>query len=352
MLDWVLAGAGAVYGGALVRAKWRDRLADGPYPSPAEAEAQIERLAEAHPSRTRLERYGHSGDGRPLRALRIGERAASARLLVTAQIHAGEYVAGYVARAVASALLERAAAGDAGACSLLERAQVVVAPLLNPDGAERVWRAQGWVRAAEMRHTSSGVDPNRNFPFERVAGARAWNSGHGRPGAAYYRGPHPLSEPECLAIARLAAREHFCAAVNFHSFGAVVFRPALEGGYDPEHDAAARRALEVFDGPFQSQQRHVRYRSVSERASAIEGQLDAYLLGAFGTASVTVEVGRPGLGVLRPSRVLNPFWIANPPDPQRWADNDVGATVHALVALLDATGGRPGRARQPALAER
>jgi hypothetical protein len=350
MLDWLLAGAALLYGGALARSKRGGRLADSLYASPAQADALLDELAQAHPERARVERYGHSSDGRPLRALRIGADAAPARLLVSGQIHAGEFVAGYVAREVARSLLERAASDDPAIEQLLSRAQVIVAPLLNPDGAERVWRRHGWVRPGVMRHTSNGVDPNRNFPFESAPGRRAWNSGRRRRGAAYYRGPYPLSEPECAGLARLAERERFCAAINFHSFGAVVFRPALEGLYAAGAGDPVARGLAVFDGPFQSRQRHAQYRTVSERPAAIGGQLDAYLLGAFGTASVTVEVGRPGLGALKPSRVLNPFWLANPESPAHWADNDVAATLHALCALLDATGGRPGRPRQPSLA--
>jgi g-D-glutamyl-meso-diaminopimelate peptidase len=350
MLDWLLAGAAVAYGGAIVLAKWGNPLDGGPYPSPSEADALLDRLADAHPACAALERYGHSGDGRPLRALRIGTSSAGARLLVSGQIHGGEFVAGYVARAVARALLERSAAGDAETRSLLERAQVIVAPLVNPDGAERVWQSQGWVDAGGMRHTASGVDPNRNFPSERVPGRRAWSSARARRGAAYYRGPYPLSEPECAGLARLAESERFCAAVNFHSFGAVVFKPGLDGFHAESEGGSLGRALAVFDGPFQARQRYVAYRPVVERPGAIAGQLDAYLLGAFGTPSVTVEVGKPGLGVLKPSRVLNPFWLANPENPERWAANDVDATLHALGALLEATGGLPGRPRQPGLA--
>jgi len=350
MLDWAIAAAGLVYGGGIARARLGGTLAQSAYLSPAEAEASLDALAAAHPELARVERYGHSGEGRPLRALRIGRASAPARMLVSGQIHAGEFVAGFVARGVARGLLERAASGDVAIGALLERSQVVVAPLLNPDGAERVWRRNGWVGAGGLRHTAAGVDPNRNFPAVAVPGRRAWNSARSRRGAAYYRGPHPLSEPECRALARLAGRERFCAAINFHSFGAVVFRPSLEGIYaSPDEDSLAR-AMEVFDGVFQAHQPHVPYRPVAERPAAITGQLDAYLLGAFGTPSVTVEVGKPGLAALKPSRVLNPFWLANPENPQRWADNDIEATVRSLTALLEATGGQAGRPRQPELA--
>jgi hypothetical protein len=263
---------------------------------------------------------------------------------VTAQIHAVEFVGSFVAREVA----RRLATGygrSREVTALLDRADVLVAALLNPDGAQRVWRRGGFCTLRGARFTARGVDPNRNFPFVPLAGRGGWNTGRDRPGSAYYRGPQPLSEPECLAVARLAQRERFCGAVNFHSFGAVVYLPAAEGSEE------ARRALAAFRGPFQSRQRFLRYRCVPERSTSITGQLDAFLLGAFGTPSATIEVSRPGLALLRPGRLPNVFWIVNPPDPARWSDNDADAAILALAELLARTSGRPLAPTQPELAK-
>jgi len=95
----------------------------------------------------------------------------------------------------------------------------------------------------------------------------------------------------------------------------------------------------------------VRYRPVPEPMDGIRGQLDAFLLGAFGTPSVTVEVSRPSSAALWPGRLGNIFWIANPARPERWVDNDVDASLFALTELLARTGGRPLRATAPELAE-
>ena len=351
MLGWLGLAALALYAGAVARAMSRPGLAASGYPSPADAEEEIEDLAGAHPGLCRIEEIGRSGEGRALRALRMraGPEGARPRPLVTAQIHAVEFIGAFVARAVARRLL--AGHGeDAEATELLERAELVVVPLLNPDGARRVWRRGGVSGLGQARFTSRGVDPNRNFPSAAPApGRRAWNSARDRPGSPWYAGPHPLSEPECAALARLADRERFCAAVNFHSFGCVVYLPEAP---EPTHPDAerARRALDVFDGPFQSRQLR-RYRCVRERGAAIGGQLDPFLLGAFGTPSVTVEVSWPGWHLLKPSHFGNLFWISNPENPERWAGNDAPATVHALLQLLEATGGQPCRAVHPELAD-
>lgn len=321
-------------------------LAASRYPSPEAAEAEAESLAAAHPGRCRVEEIGRSREGRPLRAYRIGGPAAGERpkLLVTAQIHAVEFVGGYVARAVMRRLLEEDG-HDPEVTELLAAAEVVVVPLLNPDGARRVWRRRGRSGLGGARFTQGGVDPNRNFPFLPPRGRGAWNTGRDRPGSPWYRGPHPLSEPECHALAELARRERFCGAIHFHSFGCVVYLPEVPAG-----DAAARRALDAFDGPFQLRQPYRAYRPVRERSAAIVGQLDPFLLHGLGTPSATVEVGRPGRHLLDPRRTFNAFWISNPPDPAHWAANDAGATLHALAQLLRRTGGRPLRPAHPELA--
>jgi hypothetical protein len=369
MLGWFLGGAAALYAAGVARAwfsgngrnaEFGGQLAASAYPSPDEADAELDALAAAHPAHCALEEYGRSAEGRALRLLRIGPRegvAVRGRYLVTGHLHAIEYVGGYVARSVARTLLEGVEC-DAAIAELLSDSQVVVAPLLNPDGAERVWRRGGWTTLGGGRFTAQGVDPNRNFPFvelpsARTPAARTWNSARSRAGTAYYRGPYPLSEAECLALAQLCARDRFAAAINFHSFGGLVYQPALidefatSPGGPGEHN---ERALHIFKGAFQSKQDLLAYRPVVEVPKTIAGQLDAFLLGAFGTASVTVEVGRPGFAVLHPSRVGNFFWLSNPVDPARWARNDTPAAIHALTALREVTGGNPGAAPQPELA--
>jgi predicted deacylase len=328
-------------------------LADSAYPSPEEAEAELDSLADSHPELCQLEVIGKSSQGRPLHALRLCAQAAEdheegerPRLLVTAQIHAVEFVGSFLARAVARRLVE-GYGRDQEITALLDRAEVWIAPLLNPDGARRVWERRGWVGLGGSRFTATGVDPNRNFPFRRIPGRSGWNSARKRPGSAYYRGPHPLSEPECRALAGLCQRQRFCGALNFHSFGGVVYMPSLS----ESTDARARFALDVFQGEFQSRQPHLRYRPRPERPAAITGQLDSFALAAFGTPSVTVEVSRPGFALLRPSRLGNLFWVANPERPEHWVENDRDAAIHALVALLERTEGRPCTASSPELVD-
>lgn len=341
-----------LYLGAALIGYCRRDLSRSRYPSPQQAMVEIEALARAYPALCRIEEIGRSSEGRSLMALRLrgceGDEDRPA-LLVTAHIHAIEYIGSYVARAVARCLT--AGYGkDVLITGLLDRADVWIVPLLNPDGAERIWRNGGWTGLGGSRFTANGVDPNRNFPFVEIAGRPGWNSARTKPGSAYYRGPHPLSEPECLALARLCARERFCAAVNFHSFSAVVFLPSLEPLAPGPERARAAAALAVFEGVFQSRQSHRQYRPIPERSAAIVGQLDPFLLNGLGTPSVTIEVSRPHAGILLPWRLPHFFSWANPADPDFWAQNDADATIIALDELLTRTGGQPIAPPHPELA--
>jgi len=352
MLGWICGSLALTYSAGTLYGWLARGLTTGPYPSPDDAEREMAELAQRRPEICAGEEIGRSTEGRPIHAFRLrgvhaGEPAAPRpQLLVTAHIHAVEYIGSFVARALARRLVDGYERIES-ITTLLDGADVWMVPLLNPDGAARIWRRGGWGRLGRARFTATGVDPNRNFPFVPTAGRAGWNSGSTTPGSPYYRGPQPLSEPECLALARLCARQRFCAAINFHSFGGVVFMPQVLG---PDADKAAR-VLAVFRDTFPSRQRHVRYRPISERSAKVIGQLDPFLLHAFGTPSVTIEVSRLGAHVLAPWRTFNIFWWANPARPERWVDNDAAAAIDALLALRDRSGGTPCIPAHPELAE-
>lgn len=354
MVCTAIGAAFAVYAAGTTWGILRQPLSKSRYPSPDAAVAEMETLVAGFGGLIHREVMGSSTQGRPILGYRFRGRETEGprpALLVSAHLHAIEYVGSYVARAVARRLAERYGTVRE-VTELLDRADVWIVPQLNPDGAHRIWKNGGWTTLGGSRFTANGVDPNRNFPRAEASGRGSWNSGRNRPGSAYYRGPFPLSEPECVALARLCARERFCAAVNFHSFSAVVFMPELDAvppDWPDTHKAS--QALGVFHDVFQSRQVHRRYRPVPERAASIVGQLDSFLLGAFGTVSVTVEVSWPSFEVAAPNRLLRMFSWANPSNPEYWVENDADATILALTALLERSGGSPCAAVMPELAE-
>ena len=107
---------------------------------------------------------GHSHEGRPIKAYRIGDPSSENVVLVVGCIHGNECAG----NKVISALKKRAAPRGV---------KIWMIEALNPDGA-----------AAGTRQNARGVDLNRNFPRRwRRQGAR-WST--------YYSGPRPASEKE------------------------------------------------------------------------------------------------------------------------------------------------------------
>lgn len=116
------------------------------------------------PSVRRVLLLGHSAQGRPIRALMLGDPGAANITLVFGCIHGNE-----TAGVAVADLLSRWHPPPGVALWIVRD--------LNPDGV-----------AAGTRQNAHRVDLNRNFPFH-------WRP-LGPPGTGNYAGPRPLSEPE------------------------------------------------------------------------------------------------------------------------------------------------------------
>lgn len=131
---------------------------------------------------------GRSVEGRPIRAVQVGNAHSPTRVLVVGCIHGTECAALPVVAA-----LERTS----------PRFDLWLVPNVNPDGF-----------AAGTRQNAHGVDLNRNFPSE-------WRS-IGRRGTPQYSGPHPLSEPETRTVVRLIRQVRPKITIWYHQPQALV----------------------------------------------------------------------------------------------------------------------------------
>lgn len=116
------------------------------------------------PAHNRRVRLGRSVEGRPIRAVELGDPDGKTTVLVVGCIHGNE-PAGL---AIVKALRELRPAPDS---------DVWIIRSLNPDG-----------RSANTRQNARGVDLNRNFSYKWEPIGERWDT--------YYSGPRPLSEPE------------------------------------------------------------------------------------------------------------------------------------------------------------
>jgi len=162
------------------------------------------------PASARTVLLGRSWQGRPIRAVEVGNPAGT-RVLVVGCIHGNE-TAGI---AIADAL-ERLSPRDL---------DLWIVPDLNPDGF-----------AAHTRQNAHGVDLNRNFPWR-------WRPMSG----VYASGSRPLSEREARISHRLILRLHPYLTVWFHQPLDLGWAPG--GDRRPEKEFARVSALPYHPMP-------------------------------------------------------------------------------------------------------
>jgi murein peptide amidase A len=166
------------------------------------AAAAVAAVLAAAPTPHKTETIGHSVQGRPITMTRVGDPAATRKILVVGCIHGNEPAG-------------RGIVEDLEHATLAPGTQLLLVKDLNPDGF-----------AHDTRTNAHGVDLNRNSS-EHWAGA----------------GAHPWSEPETRAIRALILRERPTITIYYHQPFGLVDVP--EGG----HPQIARRYAELTGLP-------------------------------------------------------------------------------------------------------
>jgi predicted deacylase len=295
------------------------------YPEPEELEERWRELV-ARIGGTEA-RVGSSVAGRALWRFDVGCREAGApAVLLTGLIHGNEVVGSLALLDVVARL------HDSGVLAG-ERRRLVVMPIANPDGFAATMDRLRRGLPAWRRGNANGVDLNRNFPPAIPPGTKPSRhpfAGSGWRRSPWFRGPHPLSEPESNAIADVASDVRPTLALAFHSFGQLLLYPWASARTPHPRTPEYRVLADAF----------LRGRPGSEfdvrQAAALYpmlGDLDDWLDATFGTLALTVEVSRLDLRLFHP-RAANPFWWANPIDTTAALDQ----VTPGVLALLEASG--------------
>ncbi len=205
--------------------------ADAGYHNYTEMAAELSRLASTYPDILQVSVYGKSVEGRDLYVVKISdnvvqdERDAEPGILLFANIHAREHLTLEQALWVIRHLVENYGQ-DPTVTNLVNQREIWVMPNTNPDGTEfdiargfyRYWRKNRRRNA----DGTIGVDLNRNFSYK-------WGccgGSSGTPASEIYRGPHPFSEPETVAIRDFfLAHPNIQVSLNFHSYSELVLWP-------------------------------------------------------------------------------------------------------------------------------
>ena len=299
--------------------------AEEQYHSAASLEEELRQLAEARPDIAELIEIGRSIEGRPILALRIGDRRGGVpKLLFMGCHHAREWIAVEVPFLLAKELVERA--DETPIAGWLTSGEIWVAPMVNPDGHEhsrtdeRLWRKNRRSNA----DGSFGVDPNRNYGY--MWGILDVPTSSHVPSDETYVGPRAFSEPETQAVRDLVGREIFAGVITYHSYSQLLLYP---WGYTetPIPDAQHRELMVGMAGEMQTLIEGVHGKVyVPQQSSELyptAGDTTDWTYGTYGIPSFTIEL-RPRTfqegGLILPPDQIVPTWEENRPAAFRFIE--------------------------------
>lgn len=247
------------------------------------------------------------------------------RLLLIANIHALEWIPTEDAVAF---LLDYASRPIPGV-------EVVIVPIVNVDGREKVEADLRAGRHIYRRGNDAHIDLNRDWLVNRESDA-IWR--HLLPGR-YTVSPSGLSQPETRAIDALI-RTHttppdvpFEGFVSLHSFGGFIYYPwagRWERAPDWPRLHAIGEAMEAAMGPHAYRPRQLSRWGFFFRGLGMEVD---HVYGEFGIPSFLVETTRSG--ITRPADLRDYFRWYNPRKPERHVRTGVSMLRAWVTATLE-----------------
>ena len=265
--------------------------------TPAQVDTILNDFVAAHPTLCKLETIGMSLNGLPIKALKISDNPGTNEpgegdVVFMATHHAREWMSTETALYVAEQLLTRYAT-DAQIKADVDRAQIWIIPVVNPDGylhtttpGNRLWRKN---RRANSDGTF-GVDINRNWGYQ-------WglNSGSSpNPWEDTYRGTGAWSEPETVVIRDfLTARTNLKTVLTYHSYSELFLRPWAYTTSDPPGEPTLAAVVKRNIAKIAAVHSHTYTESIWYTSS---GDATDYMWDHFRAASFTPEVRPATLG--------------------------------------------------------
>jgi carboxypeptidase T len=196
---------------------------DPQYKTPDEVKQILDSYVTKYGSLASLHSIGKSVEGRDIWALRITSQTEPAQkskpaILFNGMHHAREVMTPEVVLDTIDQLLTRYDR-DPQITQWVNRTEIWLIPMLNPDGNQRVWTRNAMWR--KNTRGGYGVDINRNYPYR-------WGGCQGSSGntqSETYRGPVAASEPETMALMNLVALAEPVFNISYHSYSEMVLFP-------------------------------------------------------------------------------------------------------------------------------
>lgn len=241
-----------------------------------------------------------TAQGRSIPLAVLGNMEAPHRIMVTASIHAREYITTPLVMKMIEEYAQRAASGQYyGSISyqdLLNETCFVIVPMANPDGVAiaqfgvdgatqqvtRHWVSLYGSKINQLKANSNGVDINRNFPTG-WADAEQHESGISySPSLEFYKGPSPCSEAESQNLVYVASALPSCMVINYHTQGNVIYYSSSATNEDNyQANLALVNLAQAVTG----------YQPYNSRLSTANGTWADYYIETYQKPSITIEVG-------------------------------------------------------------
>ena len=190
-------------------------------------ETWIHSIAESYPC-IDINIIGNSRKGTPIYALSIGIGPIS--YMYNASHHANEWITTLILSRFAEdcakemqPIWESWKNGKEPGISdtWFQKSTLHMIPLVNPDGVDMVVTGQA---PKTWKANAIGVDLNSNYPAGwHLAKAHKYERGYTTPGPRDYVGPHPLSEPESMAMAAFTQLKDPALTLSLHTQGEEIY---------------------------------------------------------------------------------------------------------------------------------
>lgn len=187
----------------------------------------VNALAASYPSLVSTFVVGRSYEGRDILGLKIrANRGATREFFFNGGIHSREWVGPATVLYMANELVTRYGS-DANVTSIVDRLDLTIVPVLNPDGyvwthlptGDRLWRKN---RQPNSGSICVGTDLNRNWPFQWATGGSS-----AAPCSDSYHGPAAQSGPETKAVVTYlsSVSSRLAGYIDFHAYSQLLMFP-------------------------------------------------------------------------------------------------------------------------------
>lgn len=175
-----------------------------------------------------VETIGKSFEGRDLKVIKISNGVSNGKrkIWIDAGLHAREWIGPSTAMYFINKLVT-SAGKDEAVDQILNKYDIVILPLANPDGYEythttnRMWRKTRSQTNSRWGYICRGTDPNRNWSFKWGTGGSSSN-----PCSDIFAGPSPFSEPETKAMSQYILKNGpWDMYISFHSYSQLILLP-------------------------------------------------------------------------------------------------------------------------------